>query len=60
MVAVASREAPAAHGLMPKTKSSGAFLTTLIQNEQVAILSFKVLFLLNVDTLAHRGAAKEY
>jgi hypothetical protein len=45
---------------MPKTKSSSAFLTTLIQIEQVPILSFKVLFLLNIDTLVHRGGAKEY
>jgi hypothetical protein len=45
---------------MPKTKSSSAFLTTLIQNEQVTILSFRVLFLLHIDTLAHSGLAKEY
>jgi hypothetical protein len=45
---------------MPKTKSSSAFLTTLIQNEQVTILSSRVLFLLHIDTLAHSGAAKEY
>jgi hypothetical protein len=45
---------------MPKTKFSSAFLTSLIQNEQVAILSFRVLFLAHVDTLAHSGPAKEY
>ncbi|MGK5038122.1 hypothetical protein [Janthinobacterium sp. LB3P118] len=43
---------------MPKTKSSSAFLTSLIQNEQVTILSSRVLFLLHIDTLAHQQGSQ--
>jgi len=45
---------------MPHSESSSGFFDYMIRNQQVLILSSKLLFLLNIDTLVHRSAAKEY